>query len=57
MNIVMNKMPAPNSEDFMKKVTFFDEKEEDVKIVWSKRRYLCAVPQINQMTMLLPENQ
>eukprot|EP01084_Bolivina_argentea_P055660 102001_1 len=47
-NIVLSGVPRPNYEDFMKHITFGDDEEDDAEILWSRRRYLCAVPQVNQ---------
>eukprot|EP01083_Nonionella_stella_P168501 569052_1 len=51
-NIVICGVLMPHHEDFMKHITFGDKKEENesacAELLWSRRRYFCAMPQVNQ---------
>eukprot|EP01083_Nonionella_stella_P069804 186322_1 len=50
-NIVISGVVCPHYEDFMKRIAFGDPSQDKrAEILWSRRRYLCAVPQINQTT-------
>ncbi len=54
MNVIITGVPTPHFEDFMKRIRFavdlneYKNETDQASILWSRRRYFCAVPQINQ---------
>eukprot|EP01083_Nonionella_stella_P113890 336188_1 len=51
-NIIICGVVCPHYEDFMKRIVFGHpcQERKRAEILWSRRRYLCGVPQINQNT-------
>eukprot|EP01084_Bolivina_argentea_P275491 469832_1 len=53
-NVTISGVFMAHHEDFMKTMSFGDlsQSSERAQILWSRRRYFCAVPQVNQTTSI-----